>query len=100
MNLKLEEKYAILAILKLIMEADTIIHPKEIEFMDGMIAQYNVSLSDLEEISSLDLLTCKPILNKMDDSTKAYAKDIFLKMAWVDEDFDVREKAIIENLFV
>lgn len=100
MKLKIEEKFAILAILKLIMEADTIIHPKEIEFMDEMIARFKVSLSDLEEVSALDLLTSKSILTKMDDATKAYSKEIFLKMAWVDDDYDIREKAIIENLFV
>lgn len=100
MNLRTEEKYAILAILKLIMEADTIIHHKEIEYMDKMIAQYDVSLSDLEEVSSLDLLTCKSILSKMDAETKRYSKDVFYKMAMVDEGYNVREKAKIENLFI
>lgn len=99
MKLKIEEKYAILAILKLIMEADTIIHPKELEFMDKMIAEYGMSLSNLEEISEIDLLTGKSIISKMDAEAKKYSKEIFIKMALVDDDFDDREKAIIENIF-
>ena len=35
------EKYAIIAILTSIMEVDTIIHPKEVKFMDKMMNQYS-----------------------------------------------------------
>ena len=51
------------------------------------------------EISEIDLLTGKLIISKMDAETKDYAKDVFPKMALVDDDFDDREKAIIESIF-
>ena len=44
------EKYAIIAILTSIMEADTIIHSKEIEFMDEMMEKLNIRINDLDHM--------------------------------------------------
>ena len=49
------EKYAIIAILTSIMEADRIVHSKEIEFMDEMMEKLNIRVNDLDHMEINDL---------------------------------------------
>lgn len=48
------EKYAIVIVLLCIMKADGIIHPKEEEFMNEIYSNFDITISDLENISNID----------------------------------------------
>ena len=47
------EKYAIVIVLLCIMKADGIIHPKEEEFMNEIYSNFDITISDLENISNI-----------------------------------------------
>ena len=53
-NYTLSEKYAIINILSAIMEADTIIHPKEIEYMNSIMESLHIVVSDLDHMEMRD----------------------------------------------
>jgi hypothetical protein len=64
------EKYAIINILTAIMEADCIIHPKEIEFMDSIFKSFCISAKDNEHMENLDVYGSINIINNMSKDKK------------------------------
>lgn len=48
------EKYAIINILSRIMKADGVIDPKEEDFMNHIYSSFAITISELENISSID----------------------------------------------
>ena len=98
-DLKTIEKHAIIIILTQIMKADGIIHPKEEEYMDKMFDELNITIQDLENLSDLDDIQVKTILDSMTSEHKKYAFALFVGMAEVDGYFDPTEKAIIDNYY-
>lgn len=100
MNFSDNEKYAVLAILSLIMEADTIIHPKEVEFMDEMMRRLSISVHDLDHIEVNDLNLLKTAIMAMPLHKQEAAKEWFHAMAEVDGNVDPREIEIINKIFI
>ena len=94
------EKYAVIAILTLIMEADTIIHPKEVEFMDEMMERLNICINDLDHMEMNDLHLCKKIILTMTRNKQEIVKGLFQKMAEIDGIIDPRETDIINQIFI
>lgn len=91
------QQYAIISILILIMEADGVIDPNEIQFLNKMLLEFNISELDLETISSYDINHCRVILSDMDAENIEYAKSLFVEMAKCDGYADPRELEIIER---
>lgn len=97
-TLSQSEKYAIINILTMIMEADTIIHPKEIEYMDSILADFAITVDDNEHMEHMDMAMCLSIIKNMSEENQRNAKEMFITMATIDGFFDPREKKLIESL--
>ena len=72
------EKFAIVNILSQIMNADGIIHPKEEEYMDKIYAELGITISDMEDITNIDDIQAKSVINAMLYEKKQYTKYIFV----------------------
>ena len=94
-----DEKYAIMAILTLIMEADAITHPKEIEFMDEMMQTLGISVRDLDCMETVDLSLAKRTVLAMSSPKQQAAKHWFHRMAEADGNVDPRETHIVDEIF-
>ncbi len=94
------EKYAIIAILTSIMEADTIIHSKEIEFMDEMMEKLDIHVNDLDHMEINDLNLFKTNILAMSLNKQQIVKDWFQTMAEIDGNVDSREMDVINQIFM
>lgn len=65
------EKYAIINILLCIMKADGIIHPKEEEFMNQIYSNFAITISELENITSIDDIQANHIVRNMPNKKKS-----------------------------
>ncbi|WP_294598563.1 TerB family tellurite resistance protein [uncultured Rikenella sp.] len=92
------EQFAVVAILILIMEADGVVDPNEVKFLNRILSIFNISESELEIVSSYDFNQCREILSGMGAEELAYAKSIFTEMARCDGYTDPRELKIINRL--
>lgn len=93
------EKFAIVTILSQIMNADGIIHPKEEEYMDKVYAELGIMISDLEEITNMDAIQAKSVINAMQVEKKQYAQSLFISMAESDGFIHPLETEIINQLW-
>lgn len=93
-----QEQFAIVSILIMIMEADGVVDPNEVKFLNGVLSSFNISESELEIISSYDFNQCQKVLSSMKEDELANAKSIFIEMAECDGYADPRELEIIERL--
>jgi uncharacterized tellurite resistance protein B-like protein len=94
----ISERFAIINILSKIMEADHIIDPHEVAFMDKTLAEFEISESDIATINSYDFEQCRTIIQSLDVDKKQSAINLFLEMARCDGYTDPRELEIIESL--
>lgn len=92
------QKFAIVSILIMIMEADGVIDPNEINFLNGVLSSFNISESELEIINSYDFNQCQKILSNMTAHELANAKSIFIEMAECDGYAHPQELEIINRL--
>lgn len=92
------EKMAIVFFLNKIMEADSIIDCREVEFMDQMYERLSVSESELSMLEMMDLEYSKGIISAMDSEKLEYAKGLFEGMALSDCYYAPSEKCLIESL--
>ena len=93
-----QEKYAVINILIQIIEADTIIHEKEIEYMNQILSELSITLRDIEYIEELDTSHCINIVKNMAQDKKDYAVNMFRTMISIDNRIDPRELAVINDL--
>ena len=94
----LEQKYAVISILTQIMEADTMIHPNEVEYMNSIFGELNITMQDFELADSLDIASCLDIVRAMPPELKECTVDIFRTMISIDGNIDPREVAVINSL--
>lgn len=93
------EKYAIVIVLLCIMKADGIIHPKEEVFMNEIYSNFDITISDLENISNIDDIQANHIVYKMTDEKKAQIMPLFVGMAKADGFIHPKEMEIIDRIF-
>lgn len=98
-QLTIIEKFAIVTILSEIMSADGIIHPKEEEYMDKVYAELGILISYMEDMTNMDAIQAKSVLNAMSDEKKQYAQSLFISMAESDGYIHPLETEIIEKLW-
>lgn len=91
-------QYAIICILIKIMEADGVIDPNEVKFIDEVLRDFNISENEMENIDSYDVRQSILILEGLDQNTKLAIKQMFVDMAKCDGYADPRELEIIESL--
>ena len=94
------EKFAIVTILSQIMKADGIIHPKEEEYMDKVYAEFGIMISDMEDITNMDAIQAKSVINAMQVEKKQYAQSLFVSMAKSDGFIHPLETEIINQLWM
>ncbi len=99
MEFTVNEKYAIVAILELIMRADAVVHPKEVAFMDQVMQQLDISIHDLDHMEMTDFHSIRETLHAMASPQQETAKEWFLKMAEADGSIDPREQDVINRIF-
>lgn len=92
------EKSAIINILSLIMQADRVIHPKEIDYLDNILLEFGMDAQDLDHLGFNDFMSNKDIINKMDKNKLEEAKRMFSEMASIDGYIDPRESEIIQAI--
>ncbi len=92
------EKMAIIFFLNKIMEADSIIDPREVCFLDDMYDRLGVREKDLSRLEMMDLEYCKSIITGLQLDKLEFAKESFAGMALSDDYYDPRERALIESL--
>jgi uncharacterized tellurite resistance protein B-like protein len=93
----LHERFAIINILSKIMEADHIIDPREVEFMNKIFLEFEISESDIATINSFEFEQCRSIIRSMAVDKKQNAINLFLEMAKCDGYVDPREIELIEK---
>ena len=92
------EKMSIIFFLNKIMEADMIIDPREVKFLNAMYRKLSVTEEDFPRLEMMDLEYCKSIISRMEESKLLFAKEVFRDMALCDEYFDPRERTLIDSL--
>lgn len=92
------QQFAIVSILIMIMEADGIIDPNEIKFLNGILTSFKISESELETINDYDFSQCQKILSGMAAEELTTVKSIFTEMAECDGYADPKELEIINRL--
>ena len=97
LNYTLSEKYAIINILSAIMEADTIIHPKEIEYMNSVMESLQIVVSDLDHLEMKDFYFDKNTIMEMSKEKRIEVLSLFQQMAEIDGFVDSREKDVIRT---
>ena len=95
----LTEKYAIINILSAIMEADTIIHPKEIEYMNSIMESLQIVVSDLDHMEMKDLMLDKQVLMNMTEAKRSEVDSLIHQMAECDGYVDPRELDVIKSIY-
>ena len=93
-----QEKYAIVSVLIKIMEADGIIDPREVEFLDGVLVDLNISEEEMEIIQDYDFGQDTAIIRQLSVEKLKIAKQFFTNMAESDGYSDPRELEIINTL--
>ena len=97
-QLTIIEKFAIVTVLSQIMKADGIIHPKEEEYMDKVFAELGIKISDMEDMTNMDDIQAKHVINEMPDDKKQYAHSLFVSMAEADGYIHPKETEVIDQL--
>lgn len=93
----ISQKYAIITILSQIMEADAIIHPKEIEYMNEIMRQMQLTPSDIDYMEDMSIEMAYRIIQLMSEKQKKDAISIFQKMMLVDGSIHPDEEVILKR---
>ena len=81
------------------MNADGVIHPKEVEYMDKVYAEFDISIDDLEDMADMDIVQADSVICDMSEKKKNYAKLLFFFMAEADGFVHPLEAALSEQIF-
>ena len=93
------EKRTIFYILSLIMKADQIIDPAEVEFLDKVFFDFELDISEFDHMEDLTTEELSKAFAILSDDKKEYAKKLFFDMAACDGYVDPRETDIINQMF-
>lgn len=93
-----QEKRTILHLLTMIMEADSVIHPKEIDYINSLMKDFGLSSAEFDHMDMLDFSTLKNEFYMMSDEKQDIAKEYFMNMAKADGYIHNDEWNIINSL--
>lgn len=97
-NLSIAEKRVIFYILSLIMKADNILNPAEIEFLDNIFHKFELDINEFDHMDDLSFDELSKEYATFSSETKEYANNLFREMAACDGYVDPRELVIIQML--
>lgn len=92
------QQYSVIKILLEIMEADGVIHPREINFINKVLKDFQISENELETINSFEVQYSISLLQNLNEDVKTEINQLFTDMAKCDGYADPRELKIIESL--
>lgn len=98
-DFSLAEKWIIFQILTLIMKADLIEDPAEVEYLDKVFNDFGLSFNEFDHIEEVSFEELLREFSKFTAEKKKYAKKLFIDMAESDGYFHPKEAAIIEKIF-
>ena len=82
----------------MIMEADSVIHPKEVEYIKSLMKDFGLSTAEFDHMEMLDFDVPKNEFKMMDVEKQRIAKEYFVKMSKVDGIIHKNELKIINDL--
>lgn len=97
-NLTISEKRIIFRILNLIMKADFVINPAEVEYLDKIFNLFELNLSEFDHMENVELEELTKGYSQFPTETKEYAKRLFVEMAEIDGFVDPREIDVINSI--
>ncbi|MBP5340776.1 MAG: TerB family tellurite resistance protein [Bacteroidales bacterium] len=93
-----QEKRTILQILTMIMEADAVIHPKEVEYINSLMNEFGLSSAEFDHMDMLDFDILKKEFGMMNKENQKLANEYFKNLAKIDGNIHNNEKKIIREL--
>ena len=97
-NLTISEKRIIFRILNLIMKADFVINPAEVEYLDKIFGMFELELNEFDHMEDVELEELIKGYSQFPKETKEYAKRLFMGMAECDGYIDPREIEVINSI--
>ena len=97
-NLTISEKRIIFTTLSLIMKADFVINPVEVEYLDKVFCLFELELSEFDHMEYVEIEELKTGFSLFATETKDYAKKLFMEMAECDGYVDPREIDVIQSI--
>lgn len=96
MELSLGEKRIIYQILIQIMNADLINQPEEIDFLNEVFNEFELTIDEFDHMDDIDLDYLRKEFSHFSKEKKQYAIDLFTRMAQCDGYVDSRETNLIK----
>lgn len=93
-----QEKRTILQLLTMIMEADTVIHPKEVDYINSVVKDFGFSSAEFDHMDMLDFSVLKDEFGMMDENKRNIANGYFMNLANVDGNVHINERNMIKSL--
>ena len=90
-ELKYNTKIAVMRILKDIVTADSVIHEKELDYMNKVAADFNLTEEYKTEVDNLVTLRALAIIRELDSSTKTEIAKLMGNMIVIDDDINYNE---------
>ena len=97
-NLTISEKRIIFRILNLIMKADFVINPAEVEYLDKIFNLFDMNLSEFDHMEDVELEELIKGYSQFPTETKEYARRLFQEMSECDGYVDPRETDVIQTI--
>lgn len=97
-ELSIAEKRVIFYILSLIMKADNILNPAEIDFLDSIFEKFQLDINEFDHMDDLSFDELRKEYQVFSPEIKKYANMLFESMAECDGYVDPRELALIQQL--
>lgn len=94
----IKAKRVIFQILILIMKADLVTKDEEIEFLDRVFKEFELSIDEFDHMENIDADSLIKEFALLSCDTKTYARKLFFEMAQCDGFVDPRELSIINRL--
>lgn len=93
-----QEKRTILQLLTMIMEADSVIHPKEVDYINSIVKDFGLSSAEFDHMDMLDFDVLKNDFVKMPEDKKNTAKGFFVDLARADGNIHINEQFLLDEL--
>lgn len=93
-----QEKRTILQLLVMIMEADLVIHPNEVDYINSIREDFGLSSAEYDHMDMLDFDILKNDFAKMSVDKKNTAKRFFVDLAKADGNIHKNEQSLLDML--
>lgn len=89
--LSYKTKIAVIRVLTDILNADNVVHDKELEYMNEVVKSFGLDDSYKEDVANLVTLQALSLIRELDSTQKEYIASLMGKMIVADEDINYNE---------